>query len=88
LAALRGGQQQDALQTILKLLDMTQNAKPFDYIQKQQGGGIGGGISQGISNISPKAMQGLFQGGQDLFAKGVSMYQNRGLQNLASGIKG
>jgi len=59
LAALRGGQQQNALQQLMQLLGMTQSAQPFDYMQKQGGGGMGGGIAQGLGNVSPGAFQGL-----------------------------
>lgn len=69
LATLRAGQGQDALQKLIQLLQFTQTSQPFDYLQKQKGAGMGGGIAQGISNITPGAWQGAGEGAMDILVK-------------------
>ncbi len=60
------------------------NAQPFDYINKQGGGGATGGFMQGLSNMSGQNFQDIF----GLAQQGYQGYQNSNLLNQAQGIKG
>jgi len=66
LAAGKSGMIMQALQQLLNQYNQQTNtvlgAQPFDYINKQGGGGFGSGLSQGLSNISPGSFQQLFKG--------------------------
>ncbi len=64
LAQQTGQRRQDAMKQIMDLYqNMVQNtlsAEPYAYVNKQQGGGMGGGTAQGLANISPGAWQDIY----------------------------